>query len=347
MNIKSALLILSSIIVLVAINQTFASNLDNNNEEDSIYQITWISRADLPLPHRNGKAVACGNKIYFMGGYCPHTEEAREASNYEYNPQKNIWTARANIPIGRPNFAITSFKDRIFVIGGDSILPNHDLYLTHQDKWKSLAPLSIPRQHIDCARIGNEIYIVGGLVKDMNPPEDSKQKIPLMATNSIEIYNIEENKWTNGNPSPEARHGVQVAAVNGKLYAIGGAYDRKKEYMLSSAFERYDSGSNKWESLPDLPAPILAPGIAVIKERIFVIGGSTIEEGSQAASDKVYVFDVTRNSWGMASRLPRRIQFPGVAFIDNRIYVIGGCDKEFNAYDSVYEGMFVERTEQK
>jgi hypothetical protein len=37
------------------------------------------------------------------------------------------------------------------------------------------------------------------------------------------------------------------------------------------------------------------------------------------------------------------IQFPGVAFIDNRIYVIGGCDKEFKAYDSVYEGIIVSR----
>jgi len=340
---RSTRLILLSIIFLISINHTFASNLNHNNKEDSVYRIKWTSKADLPLPHRNGKAVACKNKIYFMGGYCPATEEARETTNYEYNPQKDTWTIKANIPISRSNFAITSFEDRIFVIGGDPVLPNNDLYLMAEDKWEALTPLSIPRQHIDCARIENKIYVVGGLIKEMNPPEDSKQKISIMATDTIEIYNIEENKWAKGTPSPEARHGVQVAAVNGKLYAIGGAYDQKKEYMLLSAFERYDPESNVWESLPDLPAPILAPGIAVIEERIFVIGGSTIEEGSQAASDKVYVFDVKRNSWGMASRLPKGIQFPGVAFIDKRIHVIGGCDKEFKAYDSVYEGMFIEK----
>jgi N-acetylneuraminic acid mutarotase len=343
MDIKPARVILLSVIFLVSTHHTVGSNLDNDSEDSSICQVKWISKADLPLPHRNGKAVACRARIYFMGGYCPVTEEARETTNYEYDPQKDTWTAKANIPIGRSNFAITSFEDRIFVIGGDPLLPNNDLYLTGDDKWEALTPLSIPRQHIDCARIGNKIYVVGGLVRDMNPPEDSEQKIPIMATDTIEIYNIEDNKWTKGASSPEARHGVQAAAVNGKLYAIGGAYDQKKEFMLSSAFERYDPESNMWESLPDLPAPILTPGIAVIKEKIFIIGGSTMEDGSQLASDKVYVFDVKSNSWGMASPLPKGIQFPGVAFIDNRIYVIGGCDKEFKAYKSVYEGIFTER----
>jgi N-acetylneuraminic acid mutarotase len=332
--------VLSLIIFLISINPDTASDLYHNKEEDSIYRIKWISKADLPLAHRNGKAIACRGKVYYMGGYCPATEEVRETSNYEYDPQKDHWTIKANVPIGRSNFAITSFEDRIFVIGGDPVLPNNDLYLTREDKWEVLTPLSIPRQHIDCVRIGNEIYVVGGLIKDRNPPEDSKQKIPKIATDTIEIYNIEKNKWEKGKPFQEARDGVQVTVANGKLYAMGGAYVQNKEYKLSSGFERYDPESNTWESLPDLPAPILAPGVAVIEGKIFVIGGSTVENGSQTTSDKVYVFDTNKNSWGTASPLPKGIQFPGVAFIDDRIYVIGGCDKEFKAYDSVYEGIF-------
>jgi len=29
-------------------------------------------------------------------------------------------------------------------------------------KWEALTPLASPRQHIDGARIGNDIYVVGG-----------------------------------------------------------------------------------------------------------------------------------------------------------------------------------------
>ena len=332
--------LLSWIIFLIFIHPLSAPHLYCPYQEGPTYRIKWVSKADLPLPHRNGKAVACVGKIYFMGGYCPETEETRETSNYEFDPQKNEWTVKADVPIGRSNFAIASYEDRIFVIGGDPILPNNDLYSAGEDKWKVLTPLTLPRQHIDCGRIGNKIYVVGGLIEDMNPPEDSKQKIPRIATDTIEIYDIEDNKWELGKPMQEARQGVQVAAVDGKLYAIGGVCIRNDKVALSSAFERYDPESKTWESLPDLPVSIFAPGIAVVEDKILVVGGSMIENESQVASDRVYVFDVSKNSWGMASPLPKGIQFPGVAFIDDRIYVIGGCDKEFNAYDSVYEGVF-------
>jgi len=124
--------VLSSIIVFIFLGCSSPSN--DNTDESSIYRIEWIAKADLPLPHRNGKAIACGGKIYFMGGYCPETEEVRETSNYEYDPQRDKWTIKADISVGRSNFAIASFEDRIFVIGGDPVLPNNDLYLPDDDK---------------------------------------------------------------------------------------------------------------------------------------------------------------------------------------------------------------------
>ena len=300
-------------------------------ENAGVRPIKWIARANLPLPHRNGKAVSSGEKIYFMGGYCPATEEDFESSNYEYDPQKDSWTAKAKIPVGRSNFALASLGRKIFVIGGDPLLPNNDLYLTDENRWEGLAPLSIPRQQIDCGIIGSKVYVVGGRIRDPNAP----------ITPTVEIYDIAKNSWTLGHPMPEARHGVQVAVVEGKLYAIGGGHDQRQGGTVSSAFERYDPEANTWESLPDLPFPILVPGIAVVGENIFVLGGSTVENGSWTASEKVCFYDVRRKQWGMASALPKRIQFAGVAVIDDRIYVIGGCDKEFKEYDSVYEGIFV------
>jgi len=45
------------------------------------------------------------------------------------------------------------------------------------------------------------------------------------------------------------------------------------------------------------------------------------------------------------SSLPAKIQFPGTAVVNDRIYVIGGCNEEFQAYDSVYEGIIKEKSE--
>lgn len=342
MNIRVWPLIPVLLLFSLDAHHRFGSHLQAPPETIFSCRIRWVSKADLPLPHRNGKAVAAGGKIYFMGGYSPATEEDREASNYEYDPQADSWTSKADLPLGRSNFALAALGHKIFAIGGDPVLPNNDLYLPDGNRWEELAPLCIGRQHVDCGRIGHKVYVVGGVISGPGAPQDSERQVPRVITPSVEIYCIEDNRWDMGCPLPEARHGVQVAAVEGKLYAIGGASDGAKGQTISSAFERYDPESNTWESLSSLPFPILAPGIAVLGEKIFVVGGSTVENGARTASEKVCFFDTRRNLWGMGTPLPKRIQFPGVAAIDNRIYVIGGCDSEFNAYARVYEGTFLE-----
>ena len=331
MAAKSRAFIPPFVLLVISISTGQTTSPPGDLKNAGVPPIKWKAKASLPLPHRNGKAVSSGQKIYFMGGYCPSTEEKYESSNYEYDPQKDRWTAKAKIPVGRSNFAMASWGQKILIIGGDPVLPNTDLYLTDEDRWVGLAPLSIPRQHINCGIIGDKVYVVGGTTGDPSAP----------VTPTVEIYDIAKNSWALGRPLPEARQGVQLAVVEGKLYAIGGGYGQRQGRPISSAFERYDPETNIWESLPDLPFPLLAPGIAVVGETIFVLGGSTLENGSQTASEKVCFYDVRKKQWEMSGSLPKPIQFPAVAVIEDRIYVIGGCDNEFRAYDSVYEGKFV------
>lgn len=175
--------------IFISTGRTTSSHSDLENA--GVCPIKWTAKANLPLPHRNGKAVSSGEKIYFMGGYCPATKEEYESSNYEYDPQKDSWTAKAKIPVGRSNFALASLGHRIFVIGGDPVLPNNDLYLTDENRWEGLAPLSIPRQHIDCGIIGDKVYIVGGKIRDPSAPvTPTVESIPITG---LEINNV----WPN------------------------------------------------------------------------------------------------------------------------------------------------------
>jgi len=175
--------------IFISTGRTTSSHSDLENA--GVCPIKWTAKANLPLPHRNGKAVSSGEKIYFKGGYCPATKEEYESSNYEYDPQKDRWTAKAKIPVGRSNFALASLGHRIFVIGGDPVLPNNDLYLTDENRWEGLAPLSIPRQHIDCGIIGDKVYIVGGKIRDPSAPvTPTVESIPITG---LEINNV----WPN------------------------------------------------------------------------------------------------------------------------------------------------------
>lgn len=341
MSLKARTFVLPFVLGSIFVSAFSTTGAQSEPERGGVRAIRWTAKADLPLPHRNGKAVSSGGKIYFMGGYCPATKEWCESSNYEYDPEKDSWTAKARIPVGRSNFALVSLDRKIFAVGGDPVLPNNDLYLPDEDRWAGLAPLSLPRQHIDGGLIGNQIYVVSGMGKDPDAPDGSER---VALTPTVEIYDLAADRWAMGRPLPEARDGVQVAVVGGKLYAIGGGLGPNKGRSISAAFQRYDPGAKAWESLPDLPFPILGPGIAVIGEDIFVVGGLTEELGSSMASDKVCFFDVRRDRWAMASPLPKPIQFSGVAVLGDRIYVIGGCDQDFREYDSVYEGTFGPRS---
>ncbi len=76
--------------------------------------------------------------------------------------------------------------------------------------WVSPAPLAIARQETAAARIGDTVYVVGGLVS------------PLAAIGSVEAYDIATDSWSFVAPLPEPRDHAAAAVVDGLLYLIGG-----------------------------------------------------------------------------------------------------------------------------
>jgi kelch-like protein 17 (actinfilin)/kelch-like protein 20 len=90
--------------------------------------------------------------------------------------------------------------------------------------------------------------------------------------------------------------------------------------------EVYDPTADVWEAKASIPLPILEPGIAVIENRIFVIGG----QGKVAdALAEVFVYDPDQDQWSQALVLPRPTQFAGVAALAGSLYVVGGCNTVF------------------
>ena len=57
--------------------------------------IVWKTGASLPTYIRNLGAAAVDGKVYAVGGY--DSDVMVLHANYEYNPQKNTWTIRADM----------------------------------------------------------------------------------------------------------------------------------------------------------------------------------------------------------------------------------------------------------
>src|SRR4030042_4750905 len=87
-----------------------------------------------------------------------------------------------------------------------------------------------------------------------------------------------ENSWMPRAPMHEARAGLGVAAVNGKIYAIGGS-TRQGSWPYAGGIvatnEEYNPATNTWVFKTPMPTPRMDFGIAVYTNKIYCIGGET------------------------------------------------------------------------
>ena len=73
------------------------------------------------------------------------------------------------------------------------------------NKFVMMAPMKIARCGFACCRVGNLVYIIGGVTNGSN------------ITNSVEIYNLNTNTWKKGKQFPVADFELHACAVNNKL----------------------------------------------------------------------------------------------------------------------------------
>ena len=84
----------------------------------------------------------------------------------------------------------------------------------------------------------------------------------LFRSNTVEVYDPSSNSWRSSNdppgtagapaPMPTARHGLAVAAVNGKIYGIGGHGGPNQEL---NTVEAYDPATNTWSTDVEVVSP--------------------------------------------------------------------------------------------
>jgi N-acetylneuraminic acid mutarotase len=143
--------------------------------------------------------------------------------------------------------------------------------------------------------------------------------------------------WQDKQPMSQARAGFGVAAVNGKIYAIGGSvsggpYNPQPAQGLLGINEAYDPTSDTWETKQSMPTSRCNFAIAACQGKIYCIGGIV---GTKL--DDVYhlfqvarfsgineVYDPTTDTWATKASLPVEVSGASAYAIDNIIYLFTG-----------------------
>lgn len=128
-----------------------------------------------------------------------------------------------------------------------------------------------------------------------------------------------ENSWEPKASMPEAIGGVKAAAVNGKIYVIGG----------EANFE-YNPDTDNWTTKKPMPTARSSFEIAVYQNKIYAIGGSSgwTQETGTIYSDVNEVYDPATDTW--ETKAPIKTMRTGLEanVVNGKIYLIGGYLRE-------------------
>ena len=208
---------------------------------------TWVSKPPVPS-HRQGFAIAAyQNKIYVIGGWNstnPNTGiSITLGTNEMYDPTTDTWTTKAPLPTATMNLQANVVNGKIYVISGMTNAETPSLsnatwvYDPINNSWSTAADIPNPVFAYASAVVGSKIYVEGGEFK--GPPYYS---------NLNQIYDIETNTWSLGNPLPIHINRAAAGATAGtlapaRLYVVGGTNDG---YHGVNTIQIYDPQTDIW-----------------------------------------------------------------------------------------------------
>ena len=178
-----------------------------------------------PMPSaRAGFATAAANgKVYAMGG-AVLTDCTTVLTVEAYDPVGDVWITglAPMLPPLRSRPAGGTLDSIIYVVGGaamesvcnDAALGTVQAYNPATDSWSDKQSLLTPRLQVGLGvdSVNHLLYAVGGATAAPY----------YVALDTVEVYDPATDSWTPKQHLNTPRGFPAVAAVNGKIYAIGG-----------------------------------------------------------------------------------------------------------------------------
>lgn len=254
---------------------------------------------------KNMAYVAATGKMYVFRG-------ANTTTFYEYDVATDVWTTLAAAPAN------------VYVGGG--VIEGPDGYLYGLPGYNSTAfwrysIVDNTWSDVDAADLPLTAYYGTSLVYD------GSQFIYVVRGNSDDAfwrYNTTDDTWETmastdfGATSQAATNVIYVGGditidtASGKIYAIQG--------NLYDGFAVYDRNTNDWTTLPDVPAlPYLDANIE------YVSATDTIYYTPAYASDKVFKYDISAETWTQVARAPGTLYYgSAMRQVGDYLYVLQG-----------------------
>lgn len=175
--------------------------------------------------------------------------------------------------------------------------------------WSLAQPLLEPISEQSVVELGGKVYMIGGYPGGRIPVAD------------VRVYDAAANQWSVGPSLPLELHHAMSAAVNGRIYLIGGEFQGAgtglPSIYVNTVYE-LDPAVDVWTTRMAMPTGRSGGGAAVVDGKIYVAGGRP-PGGADFA-----VYDVAADTWTVLPPLPTPRNHLGMGAIDGKVYVAGG-----------------------
>jgi len=211
-----------------------------------------VIKVDLPLrlrvPRYGAALAADGRYLYVVGGANTYGQSVSEIERIDL--ERNTVEIVAHLAVSRRNHRVVMANGQLYVLGGyrgssirsarvfeDSI----EIVDLATGTTRLGSPMPVAKANFGCVALGGQIYVFGG-AKVRNGH--------IVDTNSVEILDLVQNRWSTGLTMPTARE-CAATAVTGFAVVAGGTRARKE----LGDVEVYIPEENIWRILPPLHRP--------------------------------------------------------------------------------------------
>jgi N-acetylneuraminic acid mutarotase len=168
--------------------------------------------------------------------------------------------------------------------------------------WKKKAELPKGYYCGEAISLNNEIYLVVG-------------RDDVSTSSFFYKFNPQKNQWEKLADIPNPATNLALAAVNEKIYAIGGD-------KFQNTNREYNPQTNTWKIMEPMPTARQHIDCGVYENKIHIAGGLT---SWKSITKKHEVYDVAKNTWSEKVSIPSLRNNAAVVTVDSLIYVIGGA----------------------
>ncbi|MEA5364411.1 kelch repeat-containing protein [Amycolatopsis sp., V23-08] len=285
---------------------------------------SWKHRPPLRSPRFAHEVARAGDDLFVIGGTDGNTAhgsvETRKVTG------SGEWQHASPMPVPRTDLAVGVAGGRVYAAGGtvgEAATDVVDRYDPLLDEWSPAAPLPAPLASASAAGLGGKLYVAGG--SGTGEP----------ATDAVLGYDPEEKRWDPVAPMRTPRARFRLLATETHLYAIGGLTGGPWDVLDS--VERYSPETDTWETVAPMHKRRVLPGVALLGDRIVVVGGAPAAEDPGARDRTTEVLDLGTGAWHLlGTLLPHgRSSVVCVAGPAHRILAIGGRANVFGRQATV------------